>query len=185
VETVSLEKPAKPLKAGKPLRKPQPIQVKLPKYLDEEELAEQYVYGRLLEAGVQGILVEDLVEEATEEGYKPSTTRQAIRKLLETGKIREIGWTRIATKIPISEGGEDIYTIEVLKVEQGRVKILVNDEIEAILQPEDYNGPRNLIKKYAKFKAKTKLYTNLGTHYAKISEITEVLNLDKWIPGKP
>jgi Fanconi anemia group M protein len=183
VETVSLEKPAKPLEAEKPLLKPQPIQVKLPKPLDEEELAKQYVYSRLLEAGVQGILVEDLVEEAAEEGCKPSTTRQAIRKLLETGKIREIGWTRIAAKTPESQQ-ENTYTIEVLKVEQGRAKVLVNDEIEAILQPEDYNGPRNLIKKYAKFKAKAQLYTNLGIQYVRISEVTEALNLNGWIPGE-
>lgn len=69
-------------------------------------------------------------------------------------------------------------------MEQGRAKILVNNEIEAILQPEDYNGPRNLIKKYAKFKAKAQLYTSLGTNYAKISEITEALSLDGWVLGE-
>ena len=90
-----------------------------------------------------------------------------------------------SSKTPTSEKEENLYTIEVLKVEQGRAKVLVNDEIEAILQPEDYNGPRNLIKKYAKFKAKAQLYTNHGIQRIRISEVVEALSLDGWIPGEP
>ena len=155
--------------------------ISLPKRLDEAGLAEQYVSSRIMDAGVEGILTEDLVEEAAEEGYKPSAIREAVKRLLEKGEIREIGWNRVAAS-PLIGREENLYTIEVLRVEQGRARILVNGEIEAILQPEDYYGPRNLIRKYVKFRAKAELYISHGIQHARISEVREVLNLDEWMP---
>ena len=146
--------------------------------ISEEELAERYVYGRLVDAGVQGMLVEDLVEEATEEGYKPSTIREAAERLIEKGEIKKIGWERITAKLyEADKEKENVYMVEVLKVKPGKAEILINNEIEAAILPLDFNGPTNLLKKYAKFKVKGELYKNLGIHYLRVSDIVEVLNL--------
>jgi hypothetical protein len=52
---------------------------------------------------------------------------------------------------------------------------MVNDKFRARLTPEEYNGPKALIKKNSRFKATADLYRLAGTLCIRVKEVVEIL----------
>ena len=52
---------------------------------------------------------------------------------------------------------------------------MVNDKFRARLTPEEYNGPKALIKKNSRFKATADLYRLGGTLCIRVKEVVEIL----------
>ena len=54
--------------------------------------------------------------------------------------------------------------------------VIVNDKWRARLTPEDYTGPKALIKKNSRFKATADLYKMDGTLCIRVNEVVQILN---------
>ena len=54
--------------------------------------------------------------------------------------------------------------------------VIVNDKWRARLTPEDYTGPKALIKKNSRFKATADLYKMGGTLCIRVNEVVQILN---------
>jgi len=152
------------------------------RFLQEVDKASRYIWTKAMKAGSQGVLVEDLIEEAVEEGITPATAKAAIEKLEDMGKMGNIGWDRVATiesvPVPKSEGRaeRDAYEIMVEKIYPGKAVVLINDKWRARITPQDFEGPANIIKKDARFKARGTLYHDGDTLCFRVKEVIQLLS---------
>jgi hypothetical protein len=71
---------------------------------------------------------------------------------------------------------EKTHDITVEKIIPNAAVVVVNDEWRARLTSEDYNGPRALIKKNARFRATADSYRIEGTLCIRINEVVEILD---------
>ncbi|MEM4251744.1 MAG: helicase-related protein, partial [Candidatus Bathyarchaeia archaeon] len=156
-----------------------PEEEKAREFLKEVDKATRYIWARALKAGVEGVMVEDLTEEALDEGFTPSTVKAAIDRLEDEGKLGKIGWDRVAViesmKPQRSEEPprQDAYDIVVEKVYPGKAVVLVNDKWRARVTAEDFEGPANLMRKDARFKARGTLYHDRGTLCFRLRKILQ------------
>jgi Fanconi anemia group M protein len=68
-----------------------------------------------------------------------------------------------------------VYEIEVEKIYPGSAVVLVNDKWKARLEPSDFEGPVNLIKKNSRFKAIAELYKMSGVLHVRVRDIVQKL----------
>jgi Fanconi anemia group M protein len=68
------------------------------------------------------------------------------------------------------------YDVIIEKIYRGKAIVTLNDKWKARLTPEEYNGPKQLMKKNSRFKATADLYREDGTLCIRINEVTEVLS---------
>jgi Fanconi anemia group M protein len=148
-------------------------QLSLEVSISDENVIEQTVYIKALEAGLNGKTIDELVEECMNMGFEQASIMNAIKKLLEKGKLSQIGLDKIFAK-PLEETNEDIHLVEVLKIKPGEAEVLIDDKYEAIILPRDFNAPLSILKKYAKFKARGEFYKSNSSLF-RVSEIIEVL----------
>ncbi len=132
-----------------------------------------------MEAGANGLLIEDLLEELALEGYSPNIVRAAINHLEKFGQIHKLSWDRIASTASISTQKEtddkDVYEVEIEKILPGKAVCIINKRWRAKLVPEEYEGPPNLIKKNMRFKARGILYREGKTLCIQVRRVTEIL----------
>jgi Fanconi anemia group M protein len=141
--------------------------------ISDENAVEQTVYIKALEAGFNGKTIDELVEECMDMGFEQASIMNAIKKLLEKGKLSQIGLDKIFVK-PLEETNEGIHLIEVLKIKPGEAEVLIDDKYEAIILPRDFNAPLSILKKYARFKARGEFYKSDSSLF-RVSEVIEVL----------
>jgi hypothetical protein len=67
------------------------------------------------------------------------------------------------------------YEIEIEKIYPGSAVVKINDKWRARLEPHNYEGPANLIKKGSRFKATAELYKINGTLHVRIKDIAQKL----------
>ena len=133
------------------------------------------LYSKTLERGAAGAGMERLAFETEREGISSSTLKTAIEKLIKDRMITESASGRyLATSLLKSTG--NIHEIKVDKIQRGCAVVNVDDTWSAMLTPEDYDGPRNLIKKNSRFRASSKLYSFQGYLYIRVNGIIETLN---------
>lgn len=179
-EIRDLEKHARITRLEPELIKPEEEKVK--RFLREVDKASRYIWTKVMKAGGRGLLVEDLIEEAFGEGITPAIVKAAIEKLHDTGQIRKVGWDRIATiaSMPapssIDTGERDAYEIMVEKIYPGKAIVLINDKWRARITAQDFEGPINIIKKDARFKARGILYHDGDTLCFRVREVTQILS---------
>ncbi|MGQ9543735.1 MAG: helicase-related protein [Candidatus Bathyarchaeia archaeon] len=135
------------------------------RFISEVEGASRKLMVTIIEAGSEGCSIESLMEEYTQQGFKPNVISAAIDRLEDSGQILRLGWDRVAsvTATPVrkrvqgkSEG--EVFNILIEKVYPGRAVAWVNDRWRARILPEDFEGPINLLKKDSRFKAYGSLY---------------------------
>jgi len=68
-----------------------------------------------------------------------------------------------------------IVTIEVEKVYPGFAVVLVNDRFRARLEPSTYNGPKELIKKGRRFRARATVTKLNGKTTILINYVVEII----------
>ncbi len=96
--------------------------------------------------------------------------------MVREGLVTEIGQDRYAVASAVKAVGEKMYEVAVEKIYPNIAVVIVNDKWRARLTPEEYNGPKALIKKNSRFKAAADLYRMDGTLCIRIKEVVEVIN---------
>jgi Fanconi anemia group M protein len=127
------------------------------------------IYEMLLKAGDKGVTLHEIMESIS---YSPETVRKSLNRLEWEGLIKKIGDRYVTTAIirskPLTVKPQGrIHTIAVEKIYPGFAVVMVDDSFRARLEPSAYNGPRDLIKKGRRFKARATI--------TKIEDITTVL----------
>ena len=175
-ELKELEKHASVTHTEPHLIKPEEEKVKA--FLREVENASRVLWKKAMEAGNEGLAVEDLIQDAVEEGVTPATVKAAIERLEQLGQVGRIGWDRIVATASVQTAAKlerDVYELMVEKIHLGSAVVLINGKWRARLTHEDFEGPPSLVKKNAKFKARGMLYHNNGTLCFRVQEVIQIL----------
>jgi Fanconi anemia group M protein len=133
--------------------------------------AERALYFKILERGVIGLRDEELYEEMVEEGFSKGVVKAAMSRLTKGSYVTaEAGRSAIPVKaIP----GTRLMDIEVEKVLTGLAVVWVDDRWRARLSPEDYDGPRDLMRKGARFRALCRLYHDSGVLCVRVRQVVQ------------
>ncbi len=152
---------------------------KFKEFTGEVSRAAKSLWTKAMKAGARGLLLEDLLEESALEGFSPSIFNSAIVHLEKSNQIYRLGWDRIASVASMSSSEEKekkgMYEVEIEKVLPGKAVCIINKKWRAKLVPEEYEGPRNLIKKNMRFKARGTLYHEGKTLCIQVLRVTEIL----------
>jgi Fanconi anemia group M protein len=114
------------------------------------------IYEKLLKAGDKGLTLHEIMENIS---YSPEAVRKSLIRLEREGLIKKVGDKYVTTAIirskPLTVKPQGrIHTIAVEKIYPGFAVVMVDDSFRARLEPSAYNGPRDLIKKGRRFKAR-------------------------------
>jgi len=137
----------------------------------------KHIYMTLLKAGARGATLQELYEGHT---YTPEAVRRSLGRLLREGLVKRVGERYVTAAAlrsrPISARPQGrIRTIEVEKIYQGFAIVLVDDRFRARLEPTAYNGPRELIKKGRRFRARATITKLNGTTTILIHDVVEAI----------
>jgi ERCC4-related helicase len=116
------------------------------------------LYMLLLKAGNRGATLGELLKELDED-YSPDVVRRSLARLVRDGLVKKVGDRYVTAAAlrsrPVAAKAQGrIVTVEVEKVYPGFAVVLVDDKFRARLEPSAYNGPRELIKKGRRFRAR-------------------------------
>jgi len=114
------------------------------------------IYEMLLKAGDRGLTLHEIMENIS---YSPETVRKSLSRLEREGLIKKVCDRYVTTAVirskPLTVKPQGrIHTIAVEKIYPGFAVVMVDDSFRARLEPSAYNGPRDLIKKGRRFKAR-------------------------------
>jgi ERCC4-related helicase len=127
------------------------------------------IYEMLLKARDKGVTLHEIMESIS---YSPEAVRKSLIRLEREGLIKKVGERYVTTAIirskPLTVKPQGrIHTIAVEKIYPSFAVVMVDDSFRARLEPSAYNGPRDLIRKGRRFKARATI--------TKIEDITTVL----------
>jgi Fanconi anemia group M protein len=133
------------------------------------------IYEMLLKAGDKGVTLHEIMENIS---YSPETVRKSLSRLEREGLIKKVGDRYVTTAIirskPLTAKPQGkIHTIAVEKIYPGFAVVLVDDSFRARLEPSAYNGPRDLIKKGRRFKARATVTKVEGATTVLIHDVVE------------
>jgi len=137
--------------------------------------AARIIYMKLLEGGSEGATLDQLTSEMEFEGASPQAVKAALGLMMKEGLATEVKLGRYAPTSAVKLTGGKVYEVLVEKIYPGSAVVRVNDKWRARLDPYDYDGPRNLIKKNARFTAAADLYRMNGTLCIRIKEVAQKL----------
>jgi Fanconi anemia group M protein len=114
------------------------------------------IYEILLKAGDKGVTLHEIMENIS---YSPEAVMKSLNRLEREGLIKKVGDKYVTTAIirskPLTVKPQGrIHTIAVEKIYPGFAVVMVDDSFRARLEPSAYNGPRDLIRKGRRFKAR-------------------------------
>jgi len=138
------------------------------------ERATRSIYIKLLEQGKSGASFEQLSAEMEFEGISPHVLKAALTKLINEDLATELETEKYAAS-SAAKTDENTYEVTIEKIYPGSAVVLINNKWRARLIHEEYNGPRNLIKKNSRFRAKAELYRLKGTLCISVDEVTAIL----------
>jgi Fanconi anemia group M protein len=133
------------------------------------------IYEMLLKAGDKGLTLHEIMESIS---YSPEAVRKSLSRLEREGLIKKIGDRYVTTAIirskPLTVKPQGrIHTIAVEKIYPGFAVVMVDDSFRARLEPSAYNGPRDLIKKGRRFKARATVTKVEGATTVLIHDVVE------------
>jgi Fanconi anemia group M protein len=134
------------------------------------------LYLKLLERGSSGADMDQIASDIEYEGTSVAILKATLTKMVKEGFIAEKGQGRYIVASVVKSTDEKIYDVAVEKIYPNVAVVIVNDKWRARLTPEDYNGPKALIKKNSKFKATADLYKMGGTLCIRVNEVVQILN---------
>jgi Fanconi anemia group M protein len=137
------------------------------------------LYMLLLKAGDRGVTLGEILKEL-DEGYSPDVVRRSLARLIRDGLVKKVGDRYITAAAlrsrPVAARAQGrIVTVEVEKVYPGFAVVLVDDKFRARLEPSTYNGPRELIKKGRKFRARATVMKLDGKTAILIHDVVEAI----------
>jgi len=159
-----------------------PEEQKARELLREIDKASRILWKKTMKAGSKGLPIEDLVEDAVEEGITPAMAKAAVERLEETGQIGKVGWDRIVATVSVQSletramPERDVYEVIVERIYPGSAVVLINGKWRARMASQEYEGPGGIVKKNAKFKARGTLYRDSGTLCFRVRHVTQILS---------
>ena len=173
LELKMLEEEARPAKAEPELLK---TEVETLREFDRKvQRSSRMLYMKLLERGVSGADMDRIASDMEYEGASLPILKATVVKMVKKGLITEIRKGHYAVTSAAKSVGQKVYELSIEKIYPGGAVLMVNDEWRARLTPEEYNGPKALIKKNSRFKATADLYRLDGTLCIRVKEVVEVL----------
>jgi Fanconi anemia group M protein len=165
------------VEGAKPLE-PEGIEVEGPSSSELYHCRKQ-LYMLLLKAGDRGATLGELLKELDED-YRPDVVRRGLARLVRDGLVKKVGdryvtAAALRSKPVAAKPQGRIVTVEVEKVYPGFAMVLVNDRFRARLEPSTYNGPRELIKKGRRFKARATITKLEGRTAILIHDVVEAI----------
>jgi len=131
--------------------------------------AAKEAYLRILEGGYAGVSDEELYGELEEEGYPRSVVKLALDRL---AKAKRIASSRGVSAVPARTiPGTRRMKIEIEKLVSGHAVAWIDGTWRAKLLPENYEGPRELIKKGSRFEALCSLYDESGVLCVNVRQV--------------
>jgi Fanconi anemia group M protein len=139
----------------------------------------KHLYMLLLKAGDRGATLGELLKEL-DEGYSPDVVRRSLARLVRDGLVKKVGDRYVTAAAlrsrPVATKAQGrIVTVEVEKVYPGFAVVLVDDRFRARLEPSTYNGPRELIKKGRRFRARATVTKLNGKTAILIHDVVEAI----------
>jgi Fanconi anemia group M protein len=133
------------------------------------------IYEMLLKAGDKGAILHEIMESIS---YSPEAVRKSLSRLEREGLIKKVGDRYVTTAVirskPLTVRPQGrIHTIAVEKIYPGFAVVMVDDSFRARLEPSAYNGPRDLIRKGRRFKARATITKMEGTTTVLIHDVVE------------
>jgi Fanconi anemia group M protein len=161
---------------AKPIE-PEEIEVEGPSSSELYHCRKQ-LYMLLLKAGDRGVTIGELLKEL-DEGYSPDVVRRSFARLARDDLVKKVGdrYVTAAALRPRPDAAKPqgrIVTVEVEKVYPGFAVVLVDDRFRARLEPSTYNGPRELIKKGRRFRARATVTKLNGRTALLVHDVIEV-----------
>ena len=136
--------------------------------------AERAVYMKILEEGMIGIDSEELLSEMEDEGYSREIVKVALSRLVKAKHISDRKQGPSSLSVPLKEiPGTKRMSIEVEKIASGHAIVWVDGKWRARLIPENYPGPRELIKKGRSFEALCSLYHDGGVLCVNVRQVVQ------------
>ncbi len=173
-ELKMLEEEARQVKVEPEIVKPE---IEALRELDRKvERAMRILYMKLLERGVSGADMDQIASDMEYEGASVPVLKATVTKMVKEGLVTEKGQGRYAVASALKSAGEKTYDVAVEKIYPNVAVVIVNDKWRARLTPEDYTGPKALIKKNSRFKATADLYKMDGTLCIRVNEVVQILN---------
>jgi Fanconi anemia group M protein len=137
------------------------------------------LYMLLLKAGDKGATLQELLE-GLDGDYSPGVVRMGLARLVRDGLVKRVGDRYVTAAAlrsrPISaEPQGRIRTVEVEKVYPGFAVVIVDDRFRARLEPSAYNGPRELIRKGRRFRARATIAKLDGATTIIVHDVVEAM----------
>jgi Fanconi anemia group M protein len=169
-----LEEEARHAEAKPEIAKPE---IEALRELDRKvQRASRILYMKLLERGSMGANMDQIASDMGDEGTSLPVLKATVEKMVKQGLITEKDEDRYAVASAARSADEKTYDVTVEKIYPNGAVVTVNDKWKARLTPEEYNGPRALIKKNSRFRATADLYRMAGTLCIRINEVVEILD---------
>jgi DNA-binding IscR family transcriptional regulator len=140
------------------------------------ERASRILYMKLLERGSKGADMDQIASDMEDEGTSLPVLKATVEKMVKEGLVTEKDEGRYTVASAARSADEKTYDVTVEKIYPNGAVVTVNDKWRARLTPEEYNGPRALIKKNSRFRATADLYKIAGTLCIRINEVVEILD---------
>ncbi len=115
------------------------------------------ILALVLKVGSEGTSVRTLTTEFEEDGINPGLISAAVNKLNDENQVKVFGG-RIVPAGVTSGTKKASHFFEVDKILSGKAILLVDGKWRAVLTPDQYDGPRQLLRRGNSFKAIAKLY---------------------------
>jgi len=133
------------------------------------------LYMKLLEKGAEGITLEQLTLDPELEWASPNIIKAALKTLINQELIAEAEAGKYAVASAAKPKTGKTYEIEIEKIYPGSAVVIVNEKWRARLEPHNYEGPANLIKKGSRFKAIADLYRMNGVLHIRVRDVVQKL----------
>jgi hypothetical protein len=127
------------------------------------------LYMRVLETDMGGLDRDELLSELEAEGFTQRVSELALKRLSRSRHFLG-GTKRVSVPVPEIPGAK-IMTVTVVRVARGGATVTLDGEFEAQLEPSNYGGPRELIKKGASFRALCEVYQASGELNVNIRQV--------------
>lgn len=173
-ELKTLEEEAQQVKAEPKTAKPEAEALRV--FQRKVERASRILYMKLLERGSAGADLDQIASDMEYEEASTPVLKATIGRMIKEGLVSERGQDRYTVASAARSASEKTYEIVVEKIYPNGAVVIVNDKWRARLTPEEYDGPRALMKKNSRFRAAADLYRNGGTLCIRINEVVEKLD---------
>ncbi|MFH0897040.1 MAG: DEAD/DEAH box helicase [Candidatus Bathyarchaeota archaeon] len=137
------------------------------------------LYMKLLKRGFNGASLDQIASDIDFEATSMPILKSAIGELMKEGLVTQIGLERYATSSPVKALPGETYEVTVEKIYTGIAVVRVDEKWRARLTPEEFNGPRNLIKKNSTFTAVGELYKMNGVLCLRVKNVTQIGRLSE------